>query len=58
MTSPEDFRAALARSYKIAAEQGISTVINCQAKKEFWSAAQYPPGMVRNIEPGAMAYNH
>jgi thiamine pyrophosphate-dependent acetolactate synthase large subunit-like protein len=58
VTTPEDFRAALARSYEIAAEQGISTVINCQAKKEFWSASQYPPGMLRNVEPGCMAYNH
>lgn len=58
VTTPEDFRAALARSYKIAAEQGVTTLINCQAKKEFWSASEYAPGMVRNVEPGCMAYNH
>ena len=58
VTTPDAFRAALARSYKIAAEQGISTLINCQAKKEFWSSADYAPGMVRNVEPGCMSYNH
>jgi thiamine pyrophosphate-dependent acetolactate synthase large subunit-like protein len=58
VTTPEDLRSALARSYKIAAEQRISTVINCQGKKEFWNNSEYPPGFVRNIEPGCMAYNH
>jgi len=58
VTTPDDFRAALARSYKIAAEQGVTTLINCQAKKEFWSASEYAPGMVRNVEPGCMSYNH
>jgi thiamine pyrophosphate-dependent acetolactate synthase large subunit-like protein len=58
VTTPVDFKAALARSYKIAAETGVSTLINCQAKKEFWSSADYAPGMVRNVEPGCMAYNH
>ena len=54
----EDFTPALKRSYEIAAAEGISTVINCQAKKEFWFAREYPPGMPRNVEPGCMAYNH
>jgi thiamine pyrophosphate-dependent acetolactate synthase large subunit-like protein len=58
VSTSEDFRAALARSYKIAADQGVTTLINCQAKKEFWSNKDYPPGFVRNVEPGCMAYNH
>jgi thiamine pyrophosphate-dependent acetolactate synthase large subunit-like protein len=58
VSTPEEFRAALARSYKIAADQGVTTLINCQAKKEFWSNKDYPPGFVRNVEPGCMAYNH
>jgi len=57
VATPEDFRAALARSYKLAAKEGVTTLINCQAKKEFWTNA-YPPGFVRNVEPGCMAYNH
>jgi len=58
VTTPEEFRAALVRSYDIAAKQGVTTLLNCQAKKEFWSQGTYPPGMVRNVEPGCMSYNH
>lgn len=58
VTKPEDFAPALKRSYDIAAADRISTVINCQAKKEFWVRQQFPPGMLRQIEPGCMAYNH
>ena len=54
----EDFVPALERSYQIAAKEGISTLINCQAKKEFWEANNYPPGMAQKVEPGCMSYNH
>lgn len=53
----EDFLPALERSYDVAAREGISTLINCQAIKEFWTN-QYPPGMPRKVEPGCMAYYH
>ena len=46
---------ALERSYKLASEEGISTLINCQGKKEFWTN-QYPPSMPRHFAPGALAY--
>ena len=58
VTSPEQLKDALARSYKIAAEDRISTLINCQAKKEFSSTREYPPGTPRNVEPGALSYSH
>lgn len=57
VTRAADFRPALERSYELAAREGVSTVINCQATKEFWTNA-YPPGMPRKVEPGCMAYYH
>ncbi len=53
----DDFMPALKRSYEIAKSDGISTLINCQGKKEFWTN-KYPPGMTRSVEPGCMSYNH
>ena len=53
-----DFRPALERSYQIAAAEGVSTVINCQAIKEFWSSKDYPPGFLQKVEPGCMSYFH
>jgi thiamine pyrophosphate-dependent acetolactate synthase large subunit-like protein len=58
VTRPEDFLPALKRSYQIAAKEKVSTVINCQAKREFWQRAQYPPGFLGKVEPGCMAYDH
>ena len=58
VTSAADFVPALARSYEIAASEGVSTVINCQAIKEFWSARDYPSGLLQKVEPGCMAYYH
>ena len=55
---PEEFLPALKRSYLIAAKEKISTVINCQARREFWQGTQYPPGFLGKIEPGCMAYGH
>ena len=58
VTKAEDLAPALARSYKAAADERLSTVINCQATKEFWSARDYPPGLLQKVEPGCMAYYH
>lgn len=55
VTSPDQFMPALERGYDIAAKQGISTLINCQGKKEFWTNA-YPPAMPRHFAPGCLAY--
>lgn len=58
VTAPGDFLPALKRGYDIAARERVSTVINCQAKREFWLRAQYEPGMLGKVEPGCMAYSH
>jgi thiamine pyrophosphate-dependent acetolactate synthase large subunit-like protein len=58
ITRPEDFLPALQRSYDFAAKERISTVINCQAKREFWNRSQYEPGQLGKVEPGCMAYYH
>jgi thiamine pyrophosphate-dependent acetolactate synthase large subunit-like protein len=58
VTRPEDFLPALKRSYDIAAKERVSTVINCQARREFWVRQQYPPGFLGKVEPGCMAYDH
>lgn len=56
--TPDQFLPALQRAYEIAATEGIPSVINCQAKKEFWIREQYEPGFLGKIEPGIMAYYH
>jgi thiamine pyrophosphate-dependent acetolactate synthase large subunit-like protein len=58
VTKPEDFRPALERCYQIAAKESRPSVINCQAKKEFWIRDQFPPGFLGTVEPGCMSYNH
>ena len=58
VTKPEDFRSALKRCYDIAVKESRPSVINCQAKKEFWLRDQYPPGSLGKIEPGCMSYYH
>lgn len=50
--TPEEYRAALKRSYDIAAKQGIPCLINAQAIKEFSSTTAYPPGPGFPGEPG------
>jgi thiamine pyrophosphate-dependent acetolactate synthase large subunit-like protein len=57
VTRAEDFLPTLQRSYEMAARDRVSTLINCQAIKEFWTN-DYPPGMPRKVEPGCMAYYH
>jgi thiamine pyrophosphate-dependent acetolactate synthase large subunit-like protein len=56
--TPEDFRAALARAYKLARDEKVSTLINCQALKEFTSPRDFPPGISLNAEPGTGAVAH
>lgn len=58
VTQPGDFRAALERCYQIAVKESRPSIINCQAKKEFWIKEQYPPGFLGTVEPGCMSYNH
>ena len=58
VTTPGDFRPALERCYQIAVKESRPSVINCQAKKEFWIKAQYAPGFLGTVEPGCMSYNH
>lgn len=58
VTQPGDFRAALERAYQIAVKESRPSLINCQAKKEFWVKQQYEPGFLGTVEPGCMSYNH
>lgn len=58
VTKPDEFRPALERSYQIAVKESRPSVINCQAKKEFWIREQYPPGSLGKVEPGCMSYYH
>jgi thiamine pyrophosphate-dependent acetolactate synthase large subunit-like protein len=56
--TPEDLRAALKRSYQIAAKENISTLINVQALKDFTNGAAYAPGIALPVEPGAGSFAH
>lgn len=56
--TPEQLREALKRAYQAAAKESASTLINCQALKEFTSARHYPPGIALNPEPGVGAFAH
>ena len=58
VSTPEDFRAALAQAYKLARNEKVSSLINCQAIKEFTSPRDYPPGISLNAEPGVGAVAH
>ncbi len=58
VTTPDDLRAALKRSYDEAAKNQISTLINVQALKEFTSNRPYPPGIALPVEPGVGAFAH
>jgi acetolactate synthase-1/2/3 large subunit len=58
VTTPEQMRESLKRSYQIAAKENISTLINVQALKEFTSGKDYPPGIALNPEPGVGALAH
>ena len=56
--TPEELRAALKRSYQVAAKENISTLINVQALKEFTDGSKYAPGIALPVEPGAGAFAH
>jgi len=56
--TPDQFLPALQRAYDIAKNQGIPSVINCQAKKEYWLREQYQPGFLGKTEPGITSYYH
>ncbi|MGH9801305.1 MAG: thiamine pyrophosphate-dependent enzyme, partial [Blastocatellia bacterium] len=58
VTAPGDFKAALERCYQIAVKESRPSLINCQAKKEFWVKQQFEPGFLGTVEPGCMSYNH
>jgi acetolactate synthase I/II/III large subunit len=58
VTEPQGFRPALERCYQLAVREGRPSLINCQAKKEFWIERQFKPGFLGTVEPGCMAYNH
>ncbi len=58
VTKPGDFRAALERCYDLAVKERRPSLINCQAKKEFWNKQQFEPGFLGTVEPGCMSYNH
>ena len=56
--TPEELRAALASSYDIASKQGLPSLINVQARKEFSSAKDFPPGGGMGFEPGITGFQH
>ncbi|MCP3984759.1 MAG: thiamine pyrophosphate-binding protein [bacterium] len=56
--TPQEFNTALARSYRLARDEKVSSLINCQAIKEFTSGRAYPPGVSMNPEPGCGAVAH
>ena len=58
VTRAADFRPALERAYQVALDESRPTIVNVQAKKEFWLRDQYPPGFLGKIEPGVMSYYH
>lgn len=58
VTSPEEMKRALQVAWDVAVNESRPTVINCQAKKEYWDGATYPPGMSETREPGIEAYAH
>lgn len=56
--TPEEFRAALEKAYKLARDSKVSTVINCQGTKDFTAGTEYPPGISMPVEPGVGAIAH
>ncbi len=58
VTVPGDFRPALERAYQVALDESRPSVVNVQAKKEFWLRDQYAPGFLGKIEPGVLSYYH
>jgi acetolactate synthase-1/2/3 large subunit len=56
--TPEELRSALARAYEVGAKQGLPSLINVQAKKEFSSPRDFPPGGGMGFEPGITGFQH
>jgi thiamine pyrophosphate-dependent acetolactate synthase large subunit-like protein len=54
----DQLRTELGAAYDAASKQRVSSLINCQALKEFSNGREYPPGLPRNVEPGAGSYMH
>ncbi len=67
VTKAEDMKPALQRAWDVAVNDSRPTVINVQAKKEFWDGGKYTflgegraveRGMTTTREPGCEAYSH
>ena len=58
VSTPEELRSALKRSYDAAVRQGYSTLINCQGIRQFNLPELYPPGLDFAPEPGIGAIRH
>ncbi len=59
VTRPEEMMPALKRAWKVAVNERLPVVINCQARKEFWlGGKEWGPGMLGKVEPGCMSYYH
>ena len=58
VTKAAEMRPALERAYQVALDESRPSIINVQAKKEFWQRDQYPPGFLGKVEPGVMSYYH
>jgi acetolactate synthase-1/2/3 large subunit len=58
VTTPEDLRGALARAYKAAAHESLSTLINCKGFKDFSLSDKYPGMAGFGPEPGVRAQMH
>lgn len=61
-TTPDELKKALHNAWEVATTDSIPTLINCQAKKEYWSGKYTfigrERGMTGTREPGCEAYSH
>ncbi len=53
-----ELQAALQEAWRLARDQGLSSLINCQGLMEFTSGRHYPPGISLPHEPGVGAVAH
>lgn len=67
VTTAEEMKPALERAWKVAVNESRPTLINVQAKKEYWTGSEYTflgegraveRGMTSTREPGCEAYSH
>jgi thiamine pyrophosphate-dependent acetolactate synthase large subunit-like protein len=54
----DEYRAALARAYRAAETEKLSTLINCQGLKDFTDGRLYPPARTNLSEPSVGAQQH